>query len=522
MLLNGKTTNQIREDKDDVTVDRLASVGQIAAGIAHEVRNPLTAVKGFLQLLKKEHPHAYIDIASEELENALATMQNLLNVSKPDLDDEGYSFINLCSELEAILYLFQDKVYNVEIIKKFENYDVNIYGRKNQLKKAFFNLLKNSFEAIPDSGTITIKHYINNEHLVVSISDTGVGIPEEKINMLGTPFFTSKETGTGMGLTQVYSTIYEHHGMIEATSEVGLGTNFTIYFPIQQNNGIGVMKLNLVYEEQQTFNEFYLTNREVFNDLLTRQSRELFERIKENNEINDQFILNSTHKVIEFLHEANEYGLIMHAKEQGKKWAMHDIELILILEWFQMVRKIYWDFLANYYEQQIQLNLQEFFDLERRVNYNLDSYIKHFSSSFSEYSQELIQSQNELIDDLNVPIIPLYDTMAILPIIGAVDTRRAKNIQVKLLEEIHNQSLKHIIIDLSGVAYLDTAVLGHLFKIINGIRIQGCKAVLTGIRPEITNTIVELGIELNEKVETKGTLQQAIQDYNESLKELSR
>ncbi|PKR83678.1 hypothetical protein CWO92_17990 [Heyndrickxia camelliae] len=122
-----------------------------------------------------------------------------------------------------------------------------------------------------------------------------------------------------------------------------------------------------------------------------------------------------------------------------------------------------------------------------------------------------------MIEDLNVPIIPLTDSMAILPIIGMVDTKRAKNIQLRVLEQIHKQELKHVIIDLSGVAYLDTGVLSHLFNIINGIRIQGCNAVLTGIRPEITNSIVELGIDLHEKVETKGTLKQAISEYNQSI-----
>ncbi|MGV3464360.1 MAG: histidine kinase dimerization/phospho-acceptor domain-containing protein [Heyndrickxia sp.] len=109
MQLSGNVDHNNVQDQDQIAIDRLASVGQIAAGIAHEVRNPLTAVKGFLQLLKSEYPDSsYIDIASDELENALSTMQNLLNISKPDFADEEYSYINLCSELESTLYLFQD------------------------------------------------------------------------------------------------------------------------------------------------------------------------------------------------------------------------------------------------------------------------------------------------------------------------------------------------------------------------------------------------------------------------------
>lgn len=512
----GKNSYKDIEVKDVVTTDRLAAVGQIAAGIAHEVRNPLTAVKGFLQLLQKEQPHAYLDIASQELENALTTMQNLLYVSKPDFVEEELSYFNPCSELESILYLFQDQIYQVDIIKEFKDTSVNMYGRKNQLKKVFFNLLKNAFEAIDGHGTITVKHSIKNNNIIISIADSGVGIPKEKLSLLGTPFFTSKEMGTGMGLTQVYSTIYEHLGQVEVESEVGKGTRFTIYFPIEQNKDQGVVDLDLVYKENQDFQEFYEVNQNLFNELLRKQGKDTWDHIQEAvdeaNHTDGDFIIYSSHKIVSFLNETDEYGLVMHAKEQGQNWAKLDLDLVIVMEWFQNLRKLYWDFLFNYYQnKKVSADLVEFFELERNVNYKLDSYVKHFSSSFSEYKNDVLRSQTQLIEDLNVPIIPLTDSMAILPIIGMVDTRRAKKIQIKVLEQIYQYQLKHIIIDLSGVAYLDTAVLGHLFNIVSGIRIQGCKAILTGIRPEITNTIVELGIDLHDKVETKGTLKQAIQ-----------
>lgn len=517
---NGKKNQNSRHkaNEKDLTLDRLASVGQIAAGIAHEVKNPLTAVKGFLQLLKKESPHSYVDLAYSELENAISTLENLLNVAKPDLENEPFTMINLCSELESLLYLFQDKFYDVRVKTQFSNTNTKIYGKKNQLKKAFFNLLKNAFEAIPDKGTITIEHFKSGEFLIVSISDTGVGIPEEKINLLGTPFFTSKTDGTGMGLTQVFSTIYDHEGKISVESEVGVGTTFTIQFPVQDHAKIGVVKLGLQYMENQDFAEFFTQNNDQFNNLLMSQGKELFESIKKSTHINEESLLQSANRIVSLLNETNEHGLILHAKEDGRNWAKYNLELILILEWFQMLRKLYWDFLYNYYNH-VELSKKEFFELERKVNFNLDSYLKHFSASFSEYKNELLRSQREVIDDLTVPVIPLSDSMAILPVVGTIDTHRAKKIQEKVLVQIYELRIKHLIIDLSGVAYMDTAVVAHLFKIINGIRIQGCKAIITGIRPEITNTIVELGIELHEKVETRGTLKQAIEEYNLKITE---
>ncbi|MDP4086480.1 MAG: ATP-binding protein [Bacillota bacterium] len=518
MQLSGEVASKGKLERDDVTLDRLAAVGQIAAGIAHEVRNPLTAVKGFLQLLKAEQPHSYLDIAAVELENALITLQNLLNVSKPDFVSEDYSLINLCSEIESILYLFQDQIYKIDIKKNFKNTDVKIYGKRNQLKKAFFNLLKNAFEAICDHGTVTIQHYIQNKNIVVSIEDTGVGIPKEKIGLLGTPFFTSKDTGTGMGLTQVYSTIYEHNGKIEVSSDNNNGTHFKIYFPIEKIVDNGVITLqNLIYNEKHNFQEFFAINQNRFNELIKENGKNVWETLKERDDIEENFLINSVHTVVQLISENEEYAILTYAKEQGKNWARLNLDLILIMEWFQILRKLYWDFLFNYHSHN-SIDQNSFFELERRVNFNLDTLLKHFVSSYSECKNQLIQAQNEVIDELNVPIIPLSETMAILPIIGMVDTRRAKKIQESVLYQIYQQKIKHVIIDLSGVAYMDTAVLGHLFNIVNGIRIQGCKSVLTGIRPEITNTIVELGIDLNEKVETKGSLQQAIYDYNQLMK----
>ncbi|WP_164985198.1 ATP-binding protein [Ammoniphilus sp. CFH 90114] len=515
---NGNQNKLQNNNEADLTINRLASVGQIAAGIAHEVKNPLTAVKGFLQLLKEESPHTYVDLAYSQLEDALQTLQNLLHVSKPDLQVEPFTSINLCSEIESLLYLFKDQSYDIVIDTHFSDCNERIYGKKNQLKKAFFNLIKNAFEAMQDNkGTIKIKHYKSKNVLKIILSDTGIGIPKEKIDLLGTPFFTSKAEGTGMGLTQVFSTIYEHGGKISVKSEVGKGTTFTIQFPINQYTNLEVIKLNLLYEEKQCFEEFYSQNKNEFQNLLITKGKSMIDTVESlTQNINQEYLLQSASEIVDALNEFNEHGLIMHAKEHGRNWAKNNLELILKLEWHHLLRETYWDFLYNFHRH-LDLGQDETFELEKKVNFNFDSYIRHFSTSFSEYKDELLRSQREVIDELSVPVIPLSDSMAILPIIGTVDTFRAKKIQENVLVQVHKLRLKHIIIDLSGTAYMDTAVVGHLFKIVNGINIQGCKAIITGIRPEITNTIVELGIELDQKVETRGTLQQALEAYKEYL-----
>ncbi|WP_239629068.1 ATP-binding protein [Paenibacillus sp. H1-7] len=212
-------------------LEKLSAIGQMAAGIAHEVRNPLTAVKGFVQLLEKEIHHTYLPIIVEELDNAIKTLNNLLQVSKPDLNDEPDVTINLCSELESVIFLFQEKLYKVAVNKHFKDTDMEIKGKRNLMLKAFFNLFKNAIEAIDGKGEITIEHFYKNDMIHIKIRDTGKGIPASKIRLLGTPFFTTKDDGIGMGLTQVFTTIHEHGGHIHVESEEGKGTEFHIQLP---------------------------------------------------------------------------------------------------------------------------------------------------------------------------------------------------------------------------------------------------------------------------------------------------
>ncbi|MDG5471942.1 PAS domain S-box protein [Jeotgalibacillus sp. ET6] len=215
--------------------DKLASVGQIAAGIAHEVKNPLTAVKGFLQLLEESHPHAYLTTMKSELNIAINTLTNLLHVSKPDLYEEEIVPIYLCKELDALLLLFQDRFYDIKVELHLKDTCVFILGKRNLFLKAFFNLFKNAIEAIEGSGKITIEHYVHYETVHVKMHDTGVGIPKDKINLLGTPFYTSKSQGTGLGLTQVFTTIIDHGGTLTVHSHENCGTTFHIQLPTNQS-----------------------------------------------------------------------------------------------------------------------------------------------------------------------------------------------------------------------------------------------------------------------------------------------
>lgn len=156
--------------------------------------------------------------------------------------------------------------------------------------------------------------------------------------------------------------------------------------------------------------------------------------------------------------------------------------------------------------------MDDFFKMEHRINITLDIFLRHFFTSYTTFKDEMIKTHREMIDDLSVPLIPLTSSVFILPLLGTIDTRRAKAIQEKVLHLIETHKIRSLIIDMSGVVYLDTMVVQHLFKILDGISYMGCTAIITGIRAEIANTMVNLGISLNDRIETKGTLQQALEE----------
>lgn len=511
------------ELENQAHLSQLASVGQIAAGIAHEVKNPLTAVKGFLQLLKQEEGHEYIDIAESELDHALTTLNNLLQVSKPDLEFEEYQTINLTVELESILNLFQDKLYNIELITEFRNPNTIIIGKKSQFKKAFFNLIKNAIESINGNGTLTIIHELVNKEIVVSIEDTGVGIPEDKLSLLGTPFFTTKDNGTGMGLTQVFSTIYQHGGNIDIESKEHHGTKFTIKIPTQSGTKqSGVRKLELQYEKNATINNFFLDNQNAFEKRLLDEAINVKDKIEEINSIGKINLLQNAHRLVLFVVEERQHELISFAKQEGIAWAQFSLSIAFKLEWLQAIRRTLWDFLYNYdILNETKPDKVTFYTLEKKINELLDQFLTYFFISYSNYKDELLYKERKLVEDLSVPIIPINKEVCILPLIGALDRIRILTIQNKVLAEIENQHLQILILDLSGLAYMDQEITNDFIRLIEGISMMGCKTILTGFRAEIVKSLVSEGIRRNHEAEYKGTLQQALKDVILNKMELS-
>ncbi|ULT57916.1 ATP-binding protein [Neobacillus drentensis] len=509
------TDGSVKQESEQGThLSQLASVGQIAAGIAHEVKNPLTAVKGFLQLLEQDGRREYIQIAQSELDNALATLNNLLQVSKPDLENEDFQTIYLAVEIESILNLFQDKLYNIRLHTEFFHTNIPISGRKNQFKKAFFNLIKNAIESMVGIGTLTISHELVGNEVIVKIKDTGVGISADKIQLLGTPFFTTKEQGTGMGLTQVFSVVYQHGGNITVDSKENQGTMFTIKIPMmQQVKQKGVKTLNLHYKEKLSMKHFFFENRQAFEERLLHEAINVKDKIEEIHKIGNINLLSNAHKLVLFVLEERGHELISFAKQEGIAWAKYSLTLAFKLEWIQAIRRTVWDFLYNYdLLSKTEADRLAFYSLEKQINENIDQFLTYFFISYSNYKDELLATHQKMVDDLSVPIIPINREICILPLIGPIDSLRLAIIQDKVFSEIENHHIQSLIIDLSGITPMKHDATVQFIKLIEGISMMGCKTFLTGLRAEIVKNLISIDAGFKPMAKFKGTLEQALND----------
>lgn len=215
--------------------EKLNVVSQLAASVAHEVRNPMTAVRGFLQLLSHDQnistaQKRYIDISLDELDRAQSIINDYLSLAKPQKNI--YQSINLSEELTKIVDLMTSYT-NIQNIIIFSNIEENLHtnGNKDEIKQVLVNIMKNGIEAIEANGRLEVNAFFKKGMIHIEIKDNGMGMTNKQIEQLGTPFYSTKEMGTGVGMTICFQIIELMKGKILVESEVGKGTAFTIVVP---------------------------------------------------------------------------------------------------------------------------------------------------------------------------------------------------------------------------------------------------------------------------------------------------
>jgi PAS domain S-box-containing protein len=226
-------TDRIKAKDHMIKSEKLSIAGQLAAGIAHEIRNPLTSLKGFIRLLyhHEDRKEYYLSIMEVELSRIEQILTELLMLAKPQ--SVQYNRRSLTELLEQVAYFLEPLsiLKNVQIVLESVG-EVWIECDENQIKQVLINLIKNAVESMPEGGTVTAAAAsLGTGTVQLTVQDQGVGIPEQKLKQLGEPFYTTKDKGTGLGLMVSFKIIENHQGKIEAFSEVGKGTLFRITLP---------------------------------------------------------------------------------------------------------------------------------------------------------------------------------------------------------------------------------------------------------------------------------------------------
>jgi two-component system NtrC family sensor kinase len=222
-----------------VQAEKLASIGQLAAGVAHEINNPIGVILGFAQVMLRRTPdddpmHKPLATIEREGLRCKEIVQDLLDFarqSKPVL-----SRVNVNNVIDAASELMPHHVNSdrVEVVKEYAVTLPDVLGDENQLQQVFLNILLNAYQAMPDGGRLIITSKVRTNEVLAVFEDTGIGIPEEDLKRIFDPFFTTKEVGegTGLGLSISYGIVEQHGGTIEAASQLGAGSRFTVRLPV--------------------------------------------------------------------------------------------------------------------------------------------------------------------------------------------------------------------------------------------------------------------------------------------------
>lgn len=212
--------------------EKINGIAQLAAVFAHEVRNPMTTVLGFLKIFSNENGFAHqketLDLMTNEIESVLDTLNKYIEYAQPELSQ--YQYIDVKHLLNSTISMFSPSCDDIQFNLSCKE-TICILCNPIELKQVFINLIQNAIESMDGLGFLTINISQNQKYFQIEVIDTGEGMTQDEINRLGTPFYSTKVKGTGVGLTKVFFVISKMKGKIKVKSSKGQGTNFTILLP---------------------------------------------------------------------------------------------------------------------------------------------------------------------------------------------------------------------------------------------------------------------------------------------------
>jgi PAS domain S-box-containing protein len=251
ILLLEDITDRVHLEEQLQISEKMASIGLLAAGVAHEVNTPLTGISSFTQmLLDGAEPGDPRTVLLEKIEKqtfrAAKIVNGLLTLSRPGSGDAERTSVDLNTVVTDVFSLLehQFEVGSIKIRRELSAGPVIVPGIEHQLQQVFLNLFLNARDAMPRGGWLSVSTRIDGETAIAEVADTGSGIPSEQLARIYDPFFTTKAIGrgTGLGLSIIYGIVREHQGSIRCDSAVGQGTRFTLSLPLEQVQARSAMK----------------------------------------------------------------------------------------------------------------------------------------------------------------------------------------------------------------------------------------------------------------------------------------
>ena len=268
------------------------------------------------------------------------------------------------------------------------------------------------------------------------------------------------------------------------------------------------------FNDTRNISEYLINNNGDFQKKLLSEAVNVASNIESILKAGNIDLLKNAQRLALYVVENTKDELIIFAKEEGVAWAKHSLTLSFKLEWVHAIRRALWHFIKLFDAlDENDSYVDDFYEMEKKVNDGIDEFLNTFFISYSEYKDELILSQRKLVEHLSVPIIPVSETVAVLPLIGAFDPYRMEIIEEKVLTDISRLRILTLIIDLSGISDMDELTISHFQKVLIGIMLMGAKSIITGLRPELVRKMVHLGIDLHTYTETKATLQQTLNTH---------
>jgi two-component system sporulation sensor kinase A len=235
----GSTVDISEKRKAEETLvkkEKLSLLGELSAGIGHEIRNPLTTIKGFIKIMKEDKQNIkteFLDVIEAELESIDRIAGELMMLAKPQAQ-QTVTF-DIISLVRDVVFLMESQAFTKGVFIQLHTSSQNLYvnGDRNQIKQVFLNLIKNAIESMDSNlkGSVKINCEHSDSKVLIRVTDEGCGITEGKLKSIGEPFYTTKNKGNGLGLMITQRIIRNHDGTLLCQSEVGKGTTFTVCLP---------------------------------------------------------------------------------------------------------------------------------------------------------------------------------------------------------------------------------------------------------------------------------------------------